>query len=165
MYLQNRHSDRAQEAERARRAEVVAYRLSGWMGEAGVRITRALASCQEAQAKAKEGPPRLASELIPGLKLGIITNIEGVLPDLHYLAAGSGDVAQLDHFMHTYEAWLNRIYAEATEPRAEVQMMAGPARREFYGRAERQLSALSMFNADAERHIRPLVEKAIDGGR
>jgi uncharacterized membrane protein len=29
MFLQNRRADRAQEAERARQAEVVAYRLSG----------------------------------------------------------------------------------------------------------------------------------------
>ena len=50
MFLQNRHADRVQEAERVRRAEVVAYRLSGWSTEARYKIESALKSCKDARA-------------------------------------------------------------------------------------------------------------------
>jgi len=161
MYLQNRHADRVQKAERSRQAEVVAYRLSGWLSEAGVRISRAFGACQAAQAKAASGPPRNIADLIPELRLNMVTNIEAVLPDLHHLESCSGDVAQLNHFMHTYEAWLSRLFAEATRPGEEPHMVAGPGRREFYSRAEVQLNAMSTLHANAERHLSAVVKVAI----
>jgi len=161
--LQNRHADRVQEAERARRAEVVAYRLSGWISEAGIRINRSLTWCHEAQAKAGKGPMG-ASDLIRGLKLGMVVSIEDVLPDLHYLLSGSGDVAQLDHFMQTYEAWLERSHASTIQP-GVVSMFTGPHVSEFCSRAETQLSALGKLHANAEQHINPLINKAIASGR
>jgi hypothetical protein len=163
MYLQNRHSDRAQEAERARRAEVVAYRLSGWMGEAGIRIARALKVCKDAQTKIKQGPPRIASELIPAMRLGMVSDIDSVLSDIHYFLRGSGDIAQLDHLIRAYEGWLDRL--GSTRPGSFPIPMAEYSMREFYEYAERQLRAMSELQANAERHISPLVQGAIDGGR
>ena len=88
---QNRHTDKSQEAQRRRRAEVVAYRLSGWIGEIGGRIERALRTCQERQSKASQGPPRVASDVIPEIRLGMVSGIDEVLPELHYLSSGSGE--------------------------------------------------------------------------
>jgi hypothetical protein len=48
MFLQNRHADKVQKAERSRRAEVVAYRLSGWITEIAARIQVTLRTCQVA---------------------------------------------------------------------------------------------------------------------
>jgi hypothetical protein len=162
---QNRHSDRTQEAERGRRAEVVAYRLIGWIGEASIRINRSLTRCHEAQAEAAK-ERRLASNLIPRLGLGMAVSVEGVLPDLHYLLNGSGDIAQLDHLMQTYEAFLERAHAGTIHPdTGEGSMIAGPQMLEFLSRAETQLDALRTLQANAEGHLAPLVQKAIDGGR
>jgi hypothetical protein len=162
MFLQNRHADQAQEAERERRAEVVAYRLTGWIGEAGARIDRALRTCQKN--KLTPSPSTLAGYLIPDLKLGMVSRIDGVLPDLHYLASGSGDIAQLDHLMRAYEAGLDRWNVNAG--------MEGPEVQEFYGHWERRLSELRALHANAERQIAPLVKQiaplvkeAIEKGR
>jgi hypothetical protein len=46
-----------------------------------------------AQAKATQGPPKIVSGIIPEFKLDMVLSIDGVLPDLHYLVTGSGDVA------------------------------------------------------------------------
>jgi hypothetical protein len=165
MFLQNRHADKVQKAERSRRAEVVAYRLSGWITEIGARIQVTLRTCQERQSKASQGPPRLASDLIPELRLGSVSEIDGLLPELHYLSAGSGDIAQLDYFAKFFDEWLAREYTAATKPGVSVPMWAGPTRREFYSYAERQLKMMSTLHANAERRISPLVQTAIDGGR
>jgi hypothetical protein len=155
---QNRHADKVQEAERLRRAEVVAYRLSVWIGEAGIRINRSLTRCHEVQAKA-EKEQRLPSGLILRLKLAMVVSIEGVLPDLHYLRSGSGDIAQLNHFMQTYEAFLERSHVGTTHPETGGgSMIAGSQLLEFCSRAEGQLNVLSTLHANADRHIRPLVK-------
>ena len=38
VYVQTRWQDERRERDRADRAEVVAYRLSGWLGEVGLRV-------------------------------------------------------------------------------------------------------------------------------
>ncbi len=114
MFLQSRHADNVQAAERVRRAEVVAYRLSGWIGEIGGRIERALRTCQERQSKASQGPPRVKSEIIPELRLGMASRIDGLLPELHYLSTGSRDIAQLEYLARGHDAWLDGLLAQAT---------------------------------------------------
>jgi hypothetical protein len=122
--FQNRHADRVQEAERARRAEVVAYRLSGWCTEAHYKIEIALRSCKDA--RAAFGPNIVPGTLIPALKLDMAANIHDVLPDLHYLRAGSADIAELDHLIRTYEAgllrWINTSELEKLYDPAEWQL-------------------------------------------
>jgi len=162
---QNRHTDKSQEAQRRSRAEVVAYRLSGWIGEIGGRIERALRTCQERQSKASQGPPRVASDVIPEIRLGMVSGIDEVLPELHYLSSGSGDIAQLNHFANGYAAWLDRVYAEETRPGEVPQMMAEVSLREFYTRAETQLTAMKTLHANSMCHIAPLVAQAIEKGR
>jgi hypothetical protein len=158
MFLQNRHSDRAQEAERARRAEVVAYRISVWLTAAGANIEYALEKCRNSRANIPSGPPEVVIYLARELRIGTATNIDGVLPDLHYLLAGSGDIAQLEHFMRIYAAWLDSL-SEGPKTGTQSELTG------IYDYSERQLIMMTMLHADAERHIRPLVQKAIDGGR
>lgn len=160
---QNRRTDQSEEAERERRAEVVAYRLSGWIVEIGGRIDLALQTCHAQLSKASQGPPRLVSDLIAELRLGMELGIEGVLPELHYLSSGSGDIAQLDYFTRFFDGWLDRT--AITKPGQGPQMMAGPSLREFYEYAERQLTMMKTLHTDAARHIAALVEQAIKKGR
>jgi hypothetical protein len=166
MYLQNRHADKAREAERARGAEVVAYRLSGWIADAGVRLEMALRTCQDRQSKVSSGPPRSLPVVIDELRLNMPSGIEAVLPDLHYLLLGSGDVAQLDHNARGYEAWLDGTLKINTQPGGGPSMIAAYSLRDIYTRAEKQLTAMKALHANAQRHIGPLIEQAIkrDGG-
>jgi hypothetical protein len=158
MFLQNRHSDRMQEAERARRAEVVAYRVSVWLAEVGASIEHTLKKCRESRANLPSGPPMVTSYLAREFGLGTATSIHGVLPDLHYLLAGSGDIAQLDHLIRIYEAWLDRL--------VERPMKGTPSElKDICDEAERQLIMMRMLHANAERHIRPLVQTAVEKGR
>jgi hypothetical protein len=158
MFLQNRHSDRAQEAERARRAEVVAYRISVWLSEVIATIEHTLGKCRDSRANLQSGPPSVVTYLTRELRLVTATNIDGVLPDLHYLLAGSGDIAQLDAFTRIYKAWLDRT-DEGPKMGTQSEL------KEICDYAERQLGMMSTLHAKAERHIGPLVQKAIDGGR
>jgi hypothetical protein len=123
MYLQNRHADEAQEAERARRAEVVAYRLSGWVAETGVRIEALLSTCQEQRRKASQGPPRIEAELIHEVRLRLVSQAAPVLPELHYLRLGSGDIAQLNFLAQEYDGWLDHRYERASQPGRGVPLM------------------------------------------
>lgn len=156
--FQNRHADRVQEAERARRTEVVAYRISVWLGEVGVIIEETLKKCRDSRANIPSGPPEVVTYLARELKISTATNIDSVLPDLHYLLAGSGDIAQLDHFMRTYAAWLDRL-SEGPKTGVTTEL------RGIYDYSERQLRTMSSLHANAERYIRPLVQGAIDGDR
>lgn len=165
MYLQNRHADRVRREDQERGAEVVAYRLSGWIGDVGVRVAKALATCKDRLGKVSSGPPRALASVIDELRLGIPWGIDGVLSDLHYLSSGAGDVAQLDHIAHTYEAWLDGTLAKNTLP-GGAPLLAPPSLRDFYRDAEAQLTALKALHANAERFIGPVLQRAIkkDGG-
>jgi hypothetical protein len=155
MFLQNRHADQVQEAERARRAEVVAYRISVWLGEVGPGIEHALKKCRESRANIAKGPAAVVTYLIRELRIGTATNIDGVLPDLHYLLAGSSDIAQLDHLIRFYKAWLDHVDEGAkTGTTSELQA--------FCDNTPRQLFMMSTLHANAERHVRPLIQKGID---
>jgi hypothetical protein len=98
-------------------------------------------------------------------RLGTLSGIESVLPELHYLSAGSGDIAQLDYLAKFFDGWLAREYAAATKPGGSTPMWARPTRRAFYRYAESQLNMMTTLHANAERHIGPLVQKAIEKGR
>jgi hypothetical protein len=160
LYLQNRHSDRAQEAERARRAEVVAYRISVWLSEVGTSVGHTLEKCLHTRDFLSGGghPPVLVAYIARDLRIHSATNIDNVLPDLHYLLGGSGDIAQLDHLIRIYEAWLDRLVE--TPQKGTASELS-----DLCDHSQRQLIMMRMLHANAERHINPLVQKAIDGGR
>lgn len=108
--LQNWHADVVREAERVRRAEVVAYGLSGWIAEIGIRIDQALAKCQERLSEEPEGRGPLVAEVILEIVLGMEVDIDASLPDLHFLNSGSGDIAQLNYFAKSQPSAQERRY-------------------------------------------------------
>jgi hypothetical protein len=165
--LQSRHTDRAQEADRVKRAEVVAYRLSGWIVEIGIRIERALRTCQEQRNEASRGHTWFRADLILEIRLGMEVGIDGLLSDLHYLDAGSGDIAQLDYFAAFYDGWLDRLYVEEIRP-GEVRgrrRMTEAGLVEFLDYAEKQLTNLKTLHTRAQQCISALVPQAIKKGR
>jgi len=146
-------------------AEVLAYRLSGWIAEVAARVGITLKLCKERLSRVSQDPPLAASVLIRELRLGVGSEIDAALPELHYLSAGSGDVAQLQYLARFFDAWLDREYKAVTEPEPEQ----GPSMfwdlPEFYGYAEKQLTMMRTLHTDATRHIGALVEQAIAKGR
>jgi hypothetical protein len=69
MYVQNRLASITRERERKRRAEVVAFRLGGWLTDTGVSLDLALKACTEGLIAASSAPPRSLSSLIDGIRL------------------------------------------------------------------------------------------------
>ena len=109
MYVQTRWQDERRERDRADRAEVVAYRLSGWLGEVGSRVRE---RCQFYQNfknardhSDEDHPLQLRAPLkLNARKLGEDCGIEGVMSDVHYLRGGSGDIAKLDFQARSFDA-------------------------------------------------------------
>jgi hypothetical protein len=160
---QNRHAARVREAERARRAEVVAFRLTGWLVDTGVSLDIALRACDEGLKTASSGPPRSLSSVVDGLRLRRARQIDGVLPDLHVLLSGSGDVAQLNHQVQGYEAWLDGV--SPAPPGDPQSLVSEYGLRDLYGRAKYLLTPMKKLQGNALRHIGPIIDEAARRGR
>ena len=102
VYVQNRRSDTLRERDRADRAEVVAFRLSGWLSEVGLRVLLKL----EDYDGVRRTHPRKPSleQMAARWKLDVVVGIQLVMSDLHYLEKGAGDVAQLDFHVRYFDA-------------------------------------------------------------
>jgi hypothetical protein len=83
------------------------------------------------------------SEVIAKLRLNLPSRIDAVLPDLHYLLAGSGDIAQLDHLARSYETWLDGTLTVNTKPGGPPPRIDETSVRDIYTRAEALLGAMS----------------------
>jgi hypothetical protein len=115
VYWQNRKAEELREQDRvlgerdrADRAEVVAFRLSGWLSEVGSRIQLSSEYYDDIR---KHFPMPEPFRIISQVKLDMVVGIEGVMSDLHYLKAGSGDIAQLDFHARFFDAFLDQAYA------------------------------------------------------
>ena len=73
---QNRRADHQLEVERKSRAEVVALRLSVWLGEIGGRVDKSLRRLREERERNPEEPPRLWPTFVAELKLGMVVRID-----------------------------------------------------------------------------------------
>ena len=85
--------------DRADRAEVVAYRLSGWVGKVGSRVGERCQFYQKFKNTRDHSDENHPLEIRAPLKLGVRKldedcGIESVMSDLHYLRSGSRDIAQ-----------------------------------------------------------------------
>ena len=102
-----RQRDALRELDRTDRAEVIAFRLSGWLSEVGALIQT---KSEEFDTLRKHNPvmPQFTQDIVNKLKLDAAVSIESAMSDLHYLKVGSGDVAQLDFFTRYFDAYLNR---------------------------------------------------------
>jgi hypothetical protein len=163
MYIQNRLANNARKRERERRAEVVAFRLIGWLTETGECLELALKACNEGLITASSGPPRSLSSVIDGIRLRRAWQIDDVLPDLHVLVSGSGDVAQLNHQVQSYKAWLDDV--SPTPPGSRQSLVSEHGLRDLYARATYLLTAMKKLHENALRHLEPLInEVAIRDG-
>jgi len=117
VFLQNWLANRQRERDRADRAEVVAYRLSGWLGEVGSRVGERSQFYEDFKNALEQGgdhPLQLRAPLkLDARKLDEDCGIESVMSDLHYLKrgsgdrSGSGDVAKLDFQARSFDAYLD----------------------------------------------------------
>lgn len=157
-YLQNRTALKLRkqdvaliERDRADRAEVVAFRLSGWLSEVGSRILLKL----EDYDGVRRTHPRKPSleQMAARWKLDIAVGIQLVMSDLHYLEKGAGDVAQLDFQVRYFDAYLDRagsrIFLDADQE------------NEIYKNIGYQPAHMRELRADAERHLTPIIAAAV----
>ena len=148
-----RELDRSeQERERASRAEVVALRLYGWLSEVGTRIRLRLDTYNNLR---WEGGLPQPQSLVEQWKLDVVTGIEGVFNDLHYLQRGSGDVAQLDYHIRYFDAFLDQLNKPFTNARGQHELV------QIYKNVGDQLRRMQELHADAERHLDPIVRAAV----
>ena len=161
---QNRHSDEMQESDRASRAEVVALRLSVWLGEIGGRIDMSFLRLQNLLNTERTLQP--LARIGPELKLNMVGRIDDVMSDLHYLRAGSGDVAQLAYFANFFDAFVDNQTAIVIESVKPPSLGASKSvLEEFYSAVENQLKNMKQLHTNATRHLSPLIDSAIQKER
>jgi hypothetical protein len=159
VYVQNRTADKLRERDRTERAEVVAFRLSGWLGEMGARIQL---TSERFEDLAKHPPMRqpYEIEIAARLKLDVRVGIESVMSDLHYLKNGSGDVAQLDYFTIDFNDILDQAEKSSVEkPYSEAKL------EQFYSLIGDKLRNIQKLCAEAVRHLTPVIDAAVEKGR
>ena len=161
---QNRHSDKMQESDRDSRAEVVALRLSVWLGEIGGRIDMSLLQLEKLLNA--EGVVQPLTGIGPGLKLNMVGRIDDIMSDLHYLRAGSGDIAQLAYFANFFDAFIDNQIT-ATMAAAKPQGLGGSksALEESFSAVENQLKNMKQLHTNAVRRLSPLIDGAIQNER
>jgi len=148
-----RQDDRKEaERDRASRAEVVAARLSGWLGEASSRITIKWEAYNRTSLEEFISEPQ---SLVQQWKLNVSTEIDGVMPDLHYLKNGSGDVAQLDFQIRYFEAFLEQLSKPSRSKLEQAELNA------IHKNVGDQLWRMLALLSNAERHLGPLLDDAV----
>jgi hypothetical protein len=149
--IELRKQDRALiDRDRTDRAEVVAFRLSGWLSEVGSRVLLRLEAYNSVRHHNPTMPP--PHQIVAQWKLDVAVGIDSVMSDLHYLEKGAGDVAQLDFHVRYFEAYLDmagsHIFHEASK------------QDEIYKSIGDQLTRMRALHAAAERHLAPIVDAA-----
>jgi hypothetical protein len=147
---QNRKAQQVKEQDRADRAEVIAFRLSGWLSEVGslIQVT------SEFYDNARKRDAMIQPHIIANkMKLEPSVAIENVMPDLHCLQAGSGDIAQLDFHVKFFDAYIDKVYERGVLQRPELGV--------FHDSVGKQLRAMQELHANAERHLAPIISAAV----
>ncbi len=151
-----RKADEQRERDRANRAEVVALRLSGWLAEVKARVQATSELFDHLRKHNQPTMPPPNRDLTEQLKLYVVADIKSVLSDLHYLYAGSGDVAQLDFHTRYFDAFLDQKavqYARKEFRKGEMAI--------FYDNIEGQLRLMRELAENALRHLNPIIDAAI----
>jgi hypothetical protein len=150
VFLQNRLANRQRMRDRADRAEVVAYRLSGWVGEVGSRVGERCQFYQKFKNTRDHSDENHPLQIRAPLKLGVRKldedcGIESVMSDLHYLKSGSRDIAQLDFRARLFDDYLDSKTDEA-------ELLVDDS-------IEGRLRTLRELHASAERHLKTAMKK------
>jgi hypothetical protein len=153
--------DALREHDRTDRAEVVAFRLSGWLREVGSQIQKK----SEAYDRL-DGLPQ-PHQIVAQWKLNMAAGIESVMSDLHYLERGAGDVAKLDFHVKDFDACLDGLNTESLR-RANlgtpIPYNATDLDRIYKSVGDR-LKHMRQLHANAERHLNPILAAAVKRGR
>jgi hypothetical protein len=159
VYVQNRRSDTLRERDRAERAEVVAFRLSGWLREVGSQIQK---KSEVYKQLVWDGLPQ-PNQIVAQWKLNIASGIESVMSDLHYLERGAGDVVKLDFHVKDFDTHLDGLNTESLRRASlgtPIPYNATDLDRIYKSVGDR-LKDMRQLHANAERHLNPILAAAI----
>lgn len=163
VYVQNRRTDTLREHDRADRAEIVAFRLSGWLREVGSQIQK---KSEVYDRLVWDGLPQ-PHQIIAQWKLNMAAGIESVMSDLHYLKRGAGDVAKLDFHVKDFDAYLDGLSTESLR-RANLGTPIPHNATDLdriYKNVGDRLKDMRQLHANAERHLNPILAAAIERER
>jgi hypothetical protein len=158
-----RNRDALRERDRTDRAEVVAFRLSGWLTEVGSRIKTRLAIYDGLVWDRLPQPHQIVAQW----KLNMAPGIESVMSDLHYLKRGAGDVAKLDFHVRDFDAYLDGLNTESLR-RANLGTPIPHNATDLdriYKNVGDRLKDMRQLHANAERHLNPILAAAIERER
>lgn len=158
-YLQNRKGEELRERDRVMRerdrvdrAEVVAFRLSGWLSEVGSRLIVARERYDQLRIHNRVELPQ-PNQVAFLLTLDVVVGIDDVMSDLHYLKAGTGDVAQLNYHVRFFNAFVAMTKERRDFSKSELSS--------FYDEVERHLKNMQGLHSNAERHLTPIIDAAV----
>jgi hypothetical protein len=163
---QNRRSDKLQRAERHTRAEVVAFRLSGWLRQVGSEVEAKLSHCQQARGEIVDGMNSLVPTVQQETHLNISDAPENALSHLHHLSSGAKDIAQLAYLVSFFNYWVEETLRSISwvpflKP---APMMTDSTRRinsaqlrVFYDDVEVRVRRMKELQMSAARHLQPLL--------
>jgi hypothetical protein len=160
VYVQNNLANNQREKDRADRAEVVAFRLSGWLGEVGARL-KLVSDWYDNYRKHNRKMLQTLEDITDRLKFNLNGRIDNVMPDLHYLKAGTGDIVQLDYFLGFFDNYLHESNASSFAKMSHGQSLSEAELAEFYDEVETYLKNLRQLYSNAERHLEPLIQGAV----
>jgi hypothetical protein len=162
-----RQRDTLRERDRTERAEVVAFRLSGWLREVGPQIERKSQLFNSLRTHNHEVMPQPTKNLTDQFKLDVVASIENVLSELHYLQLGSGDVARLEYYVKYFDAYLDDLSAKTLRKLTlgtPTPYNATDLDR-IYKDVDDQLKRMQRLHANAERHLNPIIQATIERER
>jgi hypothetical protein len=161
-YLQARWQDQRRERDRDDRAQVVAFRLNGCLDEVGRRIKDKTETYGRLAWDGKLPQPH---QIVRQWNLDLQIGIDDVMPDLHYLRAGSGAVAQLDYQISYFDAFLQQWYDKSLFKATTASALNQQEMETIYKTVEHQLSLIRQLHADAKRHLDPILQAALAKSR
>jgi hypothetical protein len=160
VYVQRRWQDKENRRDRDERAEIVAFRLSGWLSEVGSCIT---VKSDVYASLVRDGKLPQPHQIVQRWKLEVTSGIEDVMPDLHYLRAGSGDVAQLAFLTKNFDTFLEQAHLKslARVTTGNPTPYGEPQLEEIYNNVGQRLELMQQLHDDADRHVAPIVSRAV----
>jgi hypothetical protein len=158
--LQNHLESERVERDRADRAKVVAYRVSGWLAEVGTRVEL---KQNRYDLIRKTSPMPHPGHVGRQLKFNMVVGIDDVMSVLHHLKKGAGDVAQLDYFIKSHDALLDQAidyYDDLLSDQAINLNLPLLVEEEVYTGVENHLRIIKQLFDAAQRLLTPVLDAA-----
>ena len=152
--LQNWLERSRAERDRADRAKIVGYRVSGWLAEVGTRVKLK----QDRYDLIRKHNPQMPHPGYVGrqLKFNMVVVIDDVMSDLHYLKKGAGDIAQLDYFIKSHDALLDQAILISDQSISSLPLVED----DIYTGVENHLRIIKQLFEAAQRLLTPILAAA-----